>query len=200
MTSQLDLLLARVSELDPSLASDLKSAMPKADQYGLVFERSLPDATEIPAAKIRRGSKVRMLAPRGSTKRPSENTWTVTGTTGRGAERTATLTFENPDEVSLDLAFNRIAPLLWLKAGGRGEIIQADGAVAATNTNYGVLFNTDHARDFLTGLDQFPNLTTVFIVTDDEARFQMIASEIPEHIEVVRLYESYLRTFEIGTT
>lgn len=38
-----------------------------------------------------------------------------------------------------------------------------------------------------------------YIVTDDEKQFQMVASNLPGSVEPVRLYESYLRTFEINT-
>ena len=39
----------------------------------------------------------------------------------------------------------------------------------------------------------------VFIVTDDDRRFQMVARSLPEGIESVRLYESYLTNFTINT-
>jgi adenine-specific DNA-methyltransferase len=38
-----------------------------------------------------------------------------------------------------------------------------------------------------------------FIVTDDEKQFQRVAALLPGRVETVRLYESYLRTFEINT-
>ena len=36
------------------------------------------------------------------------------------------------------------------------------------------------------------------IVTDDEPQFQAIAGQLPDGVKPVRLYESYLRTFEIN--
>ena len=36
-----------------------------------------------------------------------------------------TLTYENPAVVEVNLAFERIAPLLWIRAGSRGRIIAA---------------------------------------------------------------------------
>ena len=38
-----------------------------------------------------------------------------------------------------------------------------------------------------------------YIVTDDEPQFQAVAAQLPEGIKPVRLYESYLRTFQINT-
>ena len=37
----------------------------------------------------------------------------------------------------------------------------------------------------------------VYIVTDDERRFQAVTRRIPDGVEAVRLYESYLRNFQI---
>jgi adenine-specific DNA-methyltransferase len=38
-----------------------------------------------------------------------------------------------------------------------------------------------------------------FIVTNDDRRFQMVCAELPDRVEPVRLYESYLTNFEINT-
>ena len=34
-----------------------------------------------------------------------------------------------------------------------------------------------------------------YVVTDDDRRFQSVARQLPEGVEVVRLYESYLSNF-----
>ena len=39
---------------------------------------------------------------------------------------------------------------------------------------------------------------TVFVVTDSPATFAGIAADLPEQVEVVRLYENYLTTFRIN--
>jgi adenine-specific DNA-methyltransferase len=107
----------------------------------------------------------------------------------------ATLTYEDPALVELDMAFERVAPLLWLMAGARGaridEIPAAGWAVAES---YGVLFNLDRQDPFLAALT---GQTIVFVVTDDEGQFQRVAAEIPPKCRAVRLYESYLRSFQL---
>ena len=110
-----------------------------------------------------------------------------------------TLTYENPTVISLDLAFERIAPLLWMRAGSEGRRIDEHNGTFDIADTYGVLFNVDHAADFLKAVEKADGLRMVNIVTDDEKQFQMIATSLPAHIEKVRLYESYLRTFEINT-
>ena len=40
-------------------------------------------------------------------------------------------------------------------------------------------------------------VSVAYIVTDEERLFESVAQELPDHIEPVRLYEAYLRNFEI---
>lgn len=107
-----------------------------------------------------------------------------------------TLTYETPVSVNYNLAFNRIAPLLWLRAGALGSRINklpSDGwAVADT---YGLLSNVDAATPFIKALAKVAEIRIAYIVTDDDRRFQAIAKRLPGDIEPVRLYESYLTNF-----
>lgn len=110
-----------------------------------------------------------------------------------------TLTYEAPALVELDLAYERIAPLLWLKAGSRGRRINDRKSTFEVAEAYGVLFSVDFARPFLEAMTSASEATHAFIVTDDEPQFQTIAEGLPAGVHAVRLYESYLRTFEINT-
>lgn len=107
-----------------------------------------------------------------------------------------TLTYETPVSVNYNLAFNRIAPLLWLRAGAQGARIDklpGDGwAVADT---YGLLSNVDASTPFIKALAKADGIRIAYIVTDDDRRFQAIAKRLPDGIEPVRLYESYLTNF-----
>lgn len=110
------------------------------------------------------------------------------------------LTYESPWRVARNRDFAVIAPLLWLRAGSRGRRIDSvpeqGWDVADT---YGVLVNLDAAKDFTRAVSEAGNVDLVFLVTDDDRRFQMVAKALPETVDVVRLYESYLRNFEINT-
>ena len=109
------------------------------------------------------------------------------------------LTYQDPQLVELDMAFEAIAPLLWLRAGARGRRIEMPSATFDVADTYAVLFNVDAASAFATACASIPRLTSAFIVTDDEKQFQMVSGTLPPGVEPVRLYESYLRTFEINT-
>ena len=110
-----------------------------------------------------------------------------------------TLTYEDPRVVGADMAFEAIAPLLWMRAGARGSRITVPTDTYALADTYGVLFSSDTAGDFADAVDQAADLQVVFIVTDDEKQFQRVSALLPARVETVRLYESYLRTFEINT-
>ncbi|KLO63227.1 DNA methyltransferase [Dermacoccus sp. PE3] len=109
-----------------------------------------------------------------------------------------TLTYEAQLSVRHNRAFERIAPMLWMRAGSQGRIITDLGEdgwdVAET---YGVLENLDQAGDFVARVAEEESVRTAFIVTDDDSAFQMVCRELPSQVLPVRLYESYLQNFQL---
>jgi adenine-specific DNA-methyltransferase len=110
-----------------------------------------------------------------------------------------TLTYETPVAVSHNRAFERISPLLWMRAGSEGKRIDelpAHGwAVADT---YGLLTDLDMAGPFCAAVTDRGSIRVAFIVTDDERRFQAVARQLPKGVDAVRLYESYLTNFRFS--
>jgi len=106
------------------------------------------------------------------------------------------LTYLDPDDVELDLAFRSVAPLLWLRAGGVGPVIEDQDEPFAWTEQYGVLFDPDRWRAFVDALPA--TAATAYVVTDSPALFSGVAAELPDHLDVVRLYENYLTTFRIN--
>lgn len=109
------------------------------------------------------------------------------------------LTYETPVAVRHNVAFKRIAPLLWMRAGAKGrriEIVPNQGwdLVEA----YGVLVNLDQATNFCKALKAKNSVRIAYIVTDDDRRFQSVTRHLPESVEPVRLYESYLSNFRFS--
>lgn len=107
-----------------------------------------------------------------------------------------TLTYEAEKSVSHNLAYTRIAPMLWLRAGALGRRIDklpVEGWAVADA--YGLLAEVDKATPFLKALAKTRDARVAFIVTDDDRRFQSVAKRLPKRIEPVRLYESYLTNF-----
>ncbi len=110
-----------------------------------------------------------------------------------------TLTYETPVAVSHNLAFRRIAPLLWMRAGSEGRRIDELPAVGwEVADTYGLLVDLDHAGAFCDAAATVPGLRIAYIVTDDDRRFQAVARSLPDSVEPVRLYESYLSNFRFS--
>jgi adenine-specific DNA-methyltransferase len=110
-----------------------------------------------------------------------------------------TLTYETPVAVSHNLAFQRVAPLLWMRAGSEGRRIDdlpAKGWEVADT--YGLLVDLDRATEFCAAAVAAEGLRVAYIVTDDDRRFQAVARALPDTIEPVRLYESYLSNFRFS--
>ncbi|QZY52267.1 site-specific DNA-methyltransferase [Leucobacter tenebrionis] len=106
-----------------------------------------------------------------------------------------TLSYESPWMVEADKAFAAIAPMLWLRAGATGERIDSIEGGWAVADSYGILKDLDLASDFIAELQRREGIRIAYVVTDDDGRYQQVASEIPG-IETVRLYEDYLRNCE----
>lgn len=110
-----------------------------------------------------------------------------------------TLTYESHVAVGANFAFQRIAPLLWMRAGSEGRRIDdlpAEGwAVADT---YGLLVDLDRAGAFCDAVAAQGACRVAYVVTDDDRRFQAVARALPDSTEPVRLYESYLSNFRFS--
>ena len=108
------------------------------------------------------------------------------------------LTYQNPVVIDLDGAYEEVAPLLWMRAGCKGSIIdtRGEGTYQVAET-YAILFDYAFAQEFIVALEAKPEIHTVYVVTDDEGRYQSI-NHVLRGRDVVQLYESYLRSFQIA--
>jgi adenine-specific DNA-methyltransferase len=110
-----------------------------------------------------------------------------------------TLTYETPISVSHNKAFERIAPLLWLRAGSQGRQIEfiSDAGWDVAQT-YGILFDLDRTREFCEAIEAASHVRIAYVVTNDQRRFQAVAQRLSSRVEPVRLYESYLTNFRFS--
>jgi adenine-specific DNA-methyltransferase len=108
-----------------------------------------------------------------------------------------TLTYEAPLRVASNREFSKIAPLLWLRAGARGRRIDDISKGWDVSDSYGVLADLDHTEVFLKAIAANGNIAIAFVVSDEERLFESVAQNLPDRVEPVRLYEAYLRNFEI---
>ena len=97
--SRLTDLIAQAKAKDPQLGADLESefrVLSERRPFGLNFERHQPEAVELPSRPVRKGDKVRILPPRGTTAKGDPTLWRVTGFEGTGEDRIARLSPLNP--------------------------------------------------------------------------------------------------------
>ncbi len=99
--SRLTDLIARTKAKDPQLGADLQreiQALTERRAFGLNFERHQPEAVELPNRPVRKGDKVRILPPRGETRKGDQRLWRVTEITRVGGKRAARLELAGTDE------------------------------------------------------------------------------------------------------
>ena len=111
-----------------------------------------------------------------------------------------TLTYETPVAIRHNLAFERVSPLLWMRAGSQGRRIeslpQTGWDVADT---YGLLVDLDKSTDFCQAVKMNKTVRLTYIVTNDDRRFQVVSRRLPKRVEPIRLYESYLKNFQFSS-
>lgn len=110
------------------------------------------------------------------------------------------LDYLDPDPIAAGQAFHAIAPLLWLKAGAVGDRLESlvDTWWATDTSTYAVLFDTSLASDFVQRVATLPRTRVAYVVTDSNAVFQQVASELPDFVQAVQLYTDYLTNFQIN--
>lgn len=108
-----------------------------------------------------------------------------------------TLTYEPPTRVRHGLAFAEIAPLLWLRAGQFGRVMESiPNQGWEVVESHGVIKNVAAVEKFADAVHEMGTVTTVYVVTDDALVFQSAVSKLSDfNVEFVQLYSTYLTNF-----
>ena len=178
-------------EQDALIDKGLRPGDPDWEQYGICDFITKPRVAAAITGKTPEGDPVK-----------GEYKFTDVFPIAEGFEENAeffTLTYEAKSAVNHNLAYARIAPMLWLRAGARGRRIDKlpAGGWAVADT-YALLTVVDAATPFIDAISVIDDLRVAYIVTDDDRRFQSIAKRLPKGVEPVRLYESYLTNFSFA--
>ena len=107
--SRLTDLIAQAKAKDPQLGADLGQEFKQLSSrlpFGLNFERHRPEAVELPQRPIRKGDKVRVLPPRGSTKKGDPRLRQIRAIHKASAGRVADLTLLNASAPQIHVALN----------------------------------------------------------------------------------------------
>jgi adenine-specific DNA-methyltransferase len=88
---------ARDAEMGEALEHEFR-ALATRRAFGLNFERHKPETVELPGRPVRKGDKVRVLPPRGSTERGDQRLWKVRRIQRQVGARSALLELLTPGE------------------------------------------------------------------------------------------------------
>jgi adenine-specific DNA-methyltransferase len=105
--SRLTDLIAQVKAKDPTLGQELEKefkTLASRRSFGLNFERHQPESVELPGCPIRKGDKVRILPPRGTTEKGDQRLWKVRKIARKNGKRMAELKLIEGDEEELQQA------------------------------------------------------------------------------------------------
>jgi adenine-specific DNA-methyltransferase len=111
------------------------------------------------------------------------------------------LDYLDPNDVSLGRQFDAILPLLWLAAGATGSrpvAIRTAPWLLPELSPFAILLDPDAFHDFLQALAFRPDVTRVWIVTDDEEAFARMRAQLKARHRAAMLYREYLHNFVIN--
>lgn len=112
------------------------------------------------------------------------------------------LGFLDKTSVALGRQFKELLPVIWMKAGAIGNCPEIDGELPKMlilpENKFAVLIKENCYASFVKQIEQHPDITTVFFVTDSEDAYHSMANGINVK-ETYQLYRDYLDNFRINT-
>lgn len=112
------------------------------------------------------------------------------------------LGFLDKNAVALGRQFKELIPVLWMKAGAIGEcpVVEEDnpGMLVLPKNKFAVLADERRYLEFVEELDKYPEIETVYIVTDSERAYRDMISFM-DGKNTYQLYRDYLDNFRINS-
>ena len=112
------------------------------------------------------------------------------------------LGFLDKNAVALGRQFKELIPVLWMKAGAVGEcptIVEDNPAMLVLPKNkFAVLTDERMLLEFIAELDKYPEIETVYVVTDSERAYRDMISFM-DGKTTYQLYRDYLDNFRINS-
>ena len=113
------------------------------------------------------------------------------------------LSFLDKTSVALGRQFKELLPVLWMKGGAVGKLPVLDSDIlphmlVLPETKMAVLIDEIYYPEFDAQLAKYPEIQTVFIVTDSESAYREMIRTY-EGRDCYQLYRDYLDNFRINT-
>lgn len=112
------------------------------------------------------------------------------------------LGFLDKNAVSLGRQLCELVPLLWMKAGSIGECPEIDRSKVSQmlffpKNKMGILVKESYYSKFIQELDKYPEIQTIFIVTDSDDSYREMIKPLRGKT-TYQLYRDYLDNFKIN--
>jgi adenine-specific DNA-methyltransferase len=111
------------------------------------------------------------------------------------------LGFLDKTSVALGKQFREMLPTLWLKAGAHGKCPSMEGNVPdiliLPENHFAVLINENVFSDFKDEVAKYPEIQTVYLITDYEVNYRAMKSSLAVET-TYQLYRDYLDNFRIN--
>ena len=113
------------------------------------------------------------------------------------------LGFLDRHAIALGRQFKEMLPTLWMKSGAIGPCPKVDTEsipefMVLPENKFAVLVDERYYLDFITELDNHPEIKTVYIVTDSDAGYRDMIAGL-EDKDTYQLYRDYLDNFRINS-
>jgi adenine-specific DNA-methyltransferase len=112
------------------------------------------------------------------------------------------LGFLDKTSVALGRQFKELLPILWMKAGARGECPTIDGEILpkmliCEKNHFAVLIDENVYTQFEKKMNETNGIDVVYIITDSDSGYKEMAQGL--HVETTyQLYRDYLDNFRIN--
>ena len=111
------------------------------------------------------------------------------------------LAYADPDAIEIGSGFSDVLPSLWLASGGVGDPTKMKPGAEwflSESATFAVLLDEDRFHLFAKEVMLMTQITHLWIVSDSEAAFTRMRSQLPNHLSVGMLYRDYLRNFRVN--
>lgn len=113
------------------------------------------------------------------------------------------LSFLDKTSIALGRQLKELLPVLWMKGGAVGKcpiynVAELPYMMVLSENNMAILVDETYYVEFEEKLNEYPNIQTVFIVTDSESAYREMIRPY-ESKNCYQLYRDYLDNFRINT-
>lgn len=114
------------------------------------------------------------------------------------------LGFLDKTKISLGKQFKEMLPILWMKAGAKGECPKIESKdlppmLICEKNHFAVLVDEKHFAQFVEKVNEHEDISMIYLVVDSDSLYRVMAKSFPK-MQTCQLYRDYLDNFRINVT